>query len=80
MNVYTVTVTNADWDQPEVFIFDTEEAAAEAAVAIRGVIAEIAVQGLGDPDEYDVTEIVALPVLTADRIPAIVADVSEWWG
>ncbi len=80
MNVYTVTVTNADWDVPEVFIFDTEDAATEAAESIRQVIKQIAVDGLGDPDEYDVSEIVGLPVLSADRIPAIVADVKEWWG
>lgn len=75
MKVYTVSVNNMEWDQPELFNFDTEEAASKAADAIREVIAR-----LSTADEYDVSEIVGLPVLTADSIPEIIGDVSEWWG
>lgn len=74
MTIYTVTVTHVDWDVPEVFNFDTEEAATEAARQMRATIAR-----LGNED-YDVSEIVGLPLLTAASIPDIIGDVSEWWG
>ncbi len=75
MKVYTVTVTHPDWDQPEVYNMSTKEAAVRLAESLRFLFAESP-----DRDGYDVEVIEELPVLSAADIPAILADVKEWWS